>query len=163
MSKKKSAKTSASGFKKAPAKRSAKPKQAAVSAAAKTPRAKPTKAKVVQKPIQKPVQKTKVVAPPPVEAAVVAAPKKRAKAADLSLLGELTNESASKLSQKWSTLFKKSADAAVPYNISGKFEAKTAILHKVLGWGYVLANRNDRLEVLFRDGIKYLISNYKRD
>ena len=41
------------------------------------------------------------------------------------------------------------------------FEEKTAILHKVLGWGYILSNRNDRLEVLFKDGIKYLISNYK--
>jgi hypothetical protein len=43
----------------------------------------------------------------------------------------------------------------------GSFEERTAIVHKVLGWGYILANRNDRLEVLFKDGIKYLISNYK--
>jgi hypothetical protein len=72
-------------------------------------------------------------------------------------------ESLSKLGQKWTTLFKKFNDSAIPYNVSGSYEAKTPIMHKVLGWGYVLANKNDRLEVLFRDGIKYLISNYKRD
>jgi hypothetical protein len=72
-------------------------------------------------------------------------------------------ESLTKLGQKWASLFKKFNDSAVPYNVSGTYEAKTPILHKVLGWGYVLANKNDRLEVLFQDGIKYLISNYKRD
>jgi hypothetical protein len=35
------------------------------------------------------------------------------------------------------------------------------LMHKVLGWGFVLSNLNDRLEVLFKDGIKVLISNYK--
>jgi hypothetical protein len=72
------------------------------------------------------------------------------------------NEAASALAQKWSTLFKKSEQIeAKPYNMKAVFEEKTAIVHKVLGWGYILANRNDRLEVLFKDGIKYLISNYK--
>ena len=73
-------------------------------------------------------------------------------------------ESLSKMSQKWATLFRKSADeGAAPYAITSSYEPKTAIMHKVLGWGYILSNRNDRLEVLFKDGIKYLISNYKRD
>lgn len=72
------------------------------------------------------------------------------------------NEAASALSGKWSTLYKKSEQIeAKPYNMKAVFEEKTAIVHKVLGWGYILANRNDRLEVLFKDGIKYLISNYK--
>ena len=72
------------------------------------------------------------------------------------------NEAASALSQKWSSLYKKSEQIeAKPYNMKNAFEEKTAIVHKVLGWGYILANRNDRLEVLFKDGIKYLISNYK--
>lgn len=72
------------------------------------------------------------------------------------------NEAASALSGKWSTLFKKAEQIeAKPYNMKAVFEEKTAITHKVLGWGYILANRNDRLEVLFKDGIKYLISNYK--
>jgi len=72
------------------------------------------------------------------------------------------NEAASALSGKWNTLFKKAEQIeAKPYNMRNVFEEKTAITHKVLGWGYILANRNDRLEVLFKDGIKYLISNYK--
>jgi hypothetical protein len=66
------------------------------------------------------------------------------------------------LAQKWSALFKKSeAIESKPYNMKATYAEKTAIVHKVLGWGYILANRNDRLEVLFKDGIKYLISNYK--
>ncbi|MGE4133811.1 MAG: hypothetical protein AB7F86_19390 [Bdellovibrionales bacterium] len=72
------------------------------------------------------------------------------------------NEAASALAQKWNTLFKKAAQIEVkPYNMKASFEERTAIHHKVLGWGYILANRNDRLEVLFKDGIKYLISNYR--
>lgn len=72
------------------------------------------------------------------------------------------SEAASALSQKWNTLYKKAEQIdAKPYNMKAVFEEKTAIVHKVLGWGYILANRNDRLEVLFKDGIKYLISNYK--
>lgn len=72
------------------------------------------------------------------------------------------NEAASALSAKWNSLYKKAEQiAAQPYNMRQLFEEKTAIVHKVLGWGYILANRNDRLEVLFKDGIKYLISNYK--
>lgn len=72
------------------------------------------------------------------------------------------NEASSALAQKWATLFKKAEQIeSKPYNMKAAFEEKTAIVHKVLGWGYILANRNDRLEVLFKDGIKYLISNYK--
>lgn len=47
------------------------------------------------------------------------------------------------------------------YDMKKTFEPKTAIEHKTLGWGYILENRNDRLEVLFKDGIRFLISNYK--
>jgi hypothetical protein len=66
------------------------------------------------------------------------------------------------LAQKWISLFKK-ADTieSKPYNMKASYSEKTAIVHKLLGWGYIMANRNDRLEVLFKDGIKYLISNYK--
>ena len=71
-------------------------------------------------------------------------------------------EAASALAQKWATLYKKADQIdAKPYNMTGVFEEKMGLIHKVLGWGYILANRNDRLEVLFKDGIKYLISNYK--
>ena len=45
--------------------------------------------------------------------------------------------------------------------MSEKFNAMSPIQHKVLGWGFVLTNENDRLEVLFETGIRNLISNYK--
>lgn len=63
--------------------------------------------------------------------------------------------------QKWAQLFNKSKKLApVDYKMSQKYEAETPILHKLLGWGFILSNQNDRLEVLFQDGVKVLISNY---
>jgi hypothetical protein len=35
-------------------------------------------------------------------------------------------------------------------------------MHKVLGWGFIISNINDRLDILFETGVKTLISNYKR-
>lgn len=64
--------------------------------------------------------------------------------------------------RKWVDYWKKhGADPAAVYSISGVFEANTPLEHKVLGWGYIISVLNDRLEVLFKDGIKHLISNYK--
>lgn len=66
------------------------------------------------------------------------------------------------LGAQWNALYERSKDLeVVPYKMSDSYEARTAIMHKVLGWGYVLSTQNDRLEVLFKDGIKILISNYK--
>lgn len=66
------------------------------------------------------------------------------------------------LAVKWSSLYRKTQEVEPkPYNMRGEYEAKTPIMHKLLGWGYILSNRNDRLEVLFKDGIRYLISNYR--
>lgn len=85
--------------------------------------------------------------------------KTRSKSSDVDL-SEL--EKPGQLAQKWSSLFKKSQDlVAKPYNMKQSYEAKTPIMHKVLGWGYILTNKNDRLEVLFKDGIRFLISNYR--
>ena len=65
-------------------------------------------------------------------------------------------------SVQWALLFEKSkAVKPIPYKMTDVFEPKTPIQHKTLGWGYVLSNQNDRLEVLFEVGIKMLISNYK--
>lgn len=50
----------------------------------------------------------------------------------------------------------------VPYMMSEDFQAKTVISHKVLGIGFVLKNQNNRIEVLFRDGKRTLITNYKK-
>jgi uncharacterized protein YjgD (DUF1641 family) len=106
---------------------------------------------------EKPVSASVVVAPL-VEAVPV---KTKAKVRKISIEAS-ANEAASALAAKWATLYKKAEQIdAKPYNMKQVFEEKTAIVHKVLGWGYILANRNDRLEVLFKDGIKHLISNYK--
>jgi len=86
---------------------------------------------------------------------------KKPRAKRLSITAAAT-EAASALAAKWASLYKKAEQIeSKPYNMRGVFEEKTAITHKLMGWGYILANRNDRLEVLFQDGIKYLISNYK--
>lgn len=67
-----------------------------------------------------------------------------------------------KLALKWEALHAK-ADA-IPseiYNMRKTFQPHTGLKHKTLGWGFIIDNKNDRLEVLFQDGIRYLISNYK--
>lgn len=71
-------------------------------------------------------------------------------------------EGLSKLGKRWAALYRKAGNTKVPtYSMRGVFEEKSPIQHKVLGWGYILSNKNDRLEVLFKDGIRFLISNYK--
>lgn len=63
---------------------------------------------------------------------------------------------------KWQELNKRHGkDKADAYKMTATFEALKPIQHKILGWGFVLTNENDRLEVLFENGIKMLISNYK--
>lgn len=63
---------------------------------------------------------------------------------------------------KWQELFKRHGkEKASPYKMTDSFDAMKPLLHKVLGWGFVLSNENNRLEVLFENGIKMLISNYK--
>lgn len=66
------------------------------------------------------------------------------------------------LEAQWQTLKDKNkAIKPMNYKMSESFESRTPILHKVLGWGFIITNQNDRLEVLFQQGIKFLISNYK--
>ena len=63
---------------------------------------------------------------------------------------------------KWHELHEKHKAIKAPaYSISGQFEAKTPLQHKIFGWGYILSNEYDRLEVLFEDGKRMLISNRK--
>ncbi|MFN3697091.1 MAG: hypothetical protein ACK4VO_06570 [Pseudobdellovibrio sp.] len=63
---------------------------------------------------------------------------------------------------KWQELNKRHGkEKAQVYKMTDVFEAMKPIQHKVLGWGFVLTNENNRLEVLFENGIKMLISNYK--
>lgn len=71
-------------------------------------------------------------------------------------------ERLSALTKKWENLQRRAKNVkAEPYSMRKAYAPKTAIQHKLLGWGFVLDNKNDRLEVLFRDGIRYLISNYQ--
>ena len=71
--------------------------------------------------------------------------------------GNLNDEKA-----KWNELYKKyGKDKAVTYKMTERFPTLAPLQHKVLGWGFILTNENDRLEVLFENGIRMLISNYK--
>ncbi|HND86055.1 MAG TPA: hypothetical protein PLU50_09620 [Pseudobdellovibrionaceae bacterium] len=63
---------------------------------------------------------------------------------------------------KWYELYRKYRTEMIQvYEISKSFEARRPLEHKLFGWGYVLSNEYDRLEVLFKDGKKVLISNRK--
>lgn len=71
-------------------------------------------------------------------------------------------EGATEEESKWLELKDKNRNIKpLPYKMSEVYQEKTPIEHKVLGWGFILSVVNDRLEVLFRSGIKHLISNYK--
>lgn len=75
---------------------------------------------------------------------------------------EILDENMSKLAKKWMSLYRKAENEKTPvYSMKGVYEEKSGLQHKLLGWGYVLSNKNDRLEVLFKDGVRYLISNYQ--
>lgn len=180
----KKAKGSSSSVKSAPKKSASKAAPAPKKAVA--PAVKPVKAKepaakekVARKPQAAKPSVLKAVKPAPVaeeaelfgeveavkeieapEVAVEAAkviPEKKVKKRD-----ELKIDRTGDLGQQWRTLFEKNKGIkALPYKMSENYEAKTPLMHKVLGWGYVLTSQNDRLEVLFEDGIKILIANYK--
>lgn len=88
-----------------------------------------------------------------------AAPKKTKKptAAEARAAAALTEET-----QRWVALKSQHGNAKAPvYKMSEKYAAGSPLSHPRLGWGFVLNNVNDRLEVIFETGIKTLISNYK--
>lgn len=63
---------------------------------------------------------------------------------------------------KWAEFYNKYKDTpAANYDMKATFAAATSIQHKVLGWGWITSNENDRLEVYFKDGKRMLISNYR--
>lgn len=71
--------------------------------------------------------------------------------------GNLNDEKA-----KWAELNKKyGKEKALTYKMTETYPSLVPLQHKVLGWGFILTNDNDRLEVLFETGIRMLISNYK--
>lgn len=88
---------------------------------------------------------------------VVPRPRKRVTKAELAVL-ELQDQ----LSKRWKVLYSRSKSIQTAhYNMRETFQKRTGLLHKALGWGYILSNENHRLKVLFKDGVKQLISNYK--
>lgn len=114
--------------------------------------AKPAEVKAATKPAM-PAPEALMVAPAPAPTAAV---KKSARA--MAKIDEQTQ----KLGAKWQSLYNKNKTMkAEAYSMKNKYERQTPIEHKALGWGYILENKNDRLEVLFKDGIRVLISNYK--
>lgn len=71
-------------------------------------------------------------------------------------------EERERLKEKWHELFALSEGQEVrKYVMSETFEANTAIEHVSMGWGYILSSQSNRLEVLFEEGIKMLVSNYE--
>ena len=138
--KKKSAKKVAKKpVKKAPAKKAATKKVAAKKATAKKA------VKVTVKPVKEKAPK-KVAAPKP----------KKLTRAEIK-----KQEQVSEMTAKWMGWQKKAKDMEpAVYKMSGVYEERTPLKHSKLGWGFILSNKNHRLEVLFEGGIKYLISNY---
>lgn len=120
----------------------------------KAPAAKVAEVKVVEKKVALPVKvekKLKAVA----AAESSATPKKEKKV-------KVDKSGMSEDQAKWHELHEKyKATKAPAYSIAGQFEAKTPLQHKLFGWGYILSNEYDRLEVLFEDGKRMLISNRK--
>lgn len=166
----KAAKPAAKAKTKAEPKPAAKAKVAAVEKPAKAaPIEKPAKtvapkvkaAPEAEKPaVEKPVKEKKVAA---TEASAPAKkPKKGAAQPEVITASGLVDNSTPENKKKWRDLKERyGKDKASTYNMSAQFEAEQPLEHKVLGWGYILTNNQDRLEVLFETGVKILISNYK--
>ena len=62
--------------------------------------------------------------------------------------------------KKWENLHKKAHDIkAIPFHISKPFPAKIPIRHPVFGWGWIISSKNHRLQVMFKDKTRMLLSN----
>lgn len=168
--KKSTAKVSASLSKSASKKKiTDRPKPAAKSVAKPTtPKAKPSvvaKAAAKVQPIQAEKMKVEVPAPEKPKLKILSGKKagtsKKAKSAKGASETELTLSSNN---TKWLQLYKKYGNLeATNYDMTKTFEEKKPIQHPKLGWGFIVTIQNDRLEVLFQEGTKTLISNYNPD
>ena len=126
--------------------------------------AKPAKAaKAAKAPkIEKAAKAAKAPKPAPVaeepKAKVAKAPKVEV-AKPIS--AELSEEEA-QLVKKWQKLQKQYAEEKPQnYAITGFYDVKTPIIHKILGWGVVLNRRENYIDVLFETGMKTLLINFK--
>ena len=65
-------------------------------------------------------------------------------------------------SKQWEKLTAKYKDEkATAYDMTKTFKSVSVIKHKEFGLGFVVSQYNHRLKVLFKEGMKILISNYK--
>jgi hypothetical protein len=72
-------------------------------------------------------------------------------------------EPADKIDPEWETLVNlNKAAKPLPYSMADDYAPKSIINHKVLGLGFVMSKLNNRIEVLFKEGKKTLITNYKK-
>ena len=144
---------------KAPAKKSgeksAKPAAKAKKAEAPKKAEKPAKVTVAK---EAPAE-VKATKPAEAKPSKEAAAKARKEAAQQKLdLAKLSEEE-----KKWVEIYEKhKGDKPQTYDMKATFEANKPLQHKILGWGWIMSNDNDRLEVLFKDGKRILISNYNR-
>jgi hypothetical protein len=121
----------------------------------------PAKVKAVPAPkaVQPAVVPTALARAPEVDAPV----EKPAKKSKKELKKEVADAAiTAEANKRWLELKgKHGGEKAVPYNMTATYAAHSSLVHKKFGWGFVLQNENDRLEVLFEHGSKHLISNYK--
>ena len=146
-----------------------------VKAASKAPAKAAASAKPVAKAAAKPAAKpapAKKAPPAPAKKAPTPAPEASKKAASKGSVDKAQPaENAEKIKIdksmtedqiKWAEAYNKYREMqAAAYDMKATFKAASPIQHKVLGWGWIVSNENDRLEVLFKDGKRMLISNYR--
>lgn len=88
--------------------------------------------------------------------------KAKPKAEKLTAAQKKAEKLSAEISLQWADLHQKySSEKSQMYDMKSQFEAHKPLQHKVLGWGWIMSVENDRLEVLFQDGKRMLISNYK--
>lgn len=157
---KKSAKPTKVAAKK-PVKAAASSKPIASKPAPKAPAKTPAKAAPTPAKKSAPAVLEKKVAAPAADVAPKKAASKAAQAAESSEKIKI-DKSMTEEQAKWAEMYNKYRDTQTSnYDMKSTFKAASAIQHKVLGWGWIVSNDNDRLEVLFKDGKRMLISNYR--
>ena len=116
------------------------------------------KAKQVSRPVKKPAVKKEQKPTPAQKTTKTKVVKK--KAVKEKKLSAKSQKLLKENERKWQALQNKyQSITAVNYKISGVYKVKTPIMHKKFGWGYILSVRNDRLEVIFKESVKFLVSN----
>ncbi len=147
----------------APAPKNSKAKPVAKAKPAPVVKAAPVKTKDVPKtpPAPKSPPKVAPTAPTSLTSAKPKSPEAPKVRAKENFTDKLDLQNLSETEKTWLSLYEKhKTEPLADYKMSGIYEPNTCLVHKVMGWGYILNVQNDRLEVAFKDGVKFLISNY---